>query len=238
MANQEPMTVNDLLDSIHVAYEQAQPSDGPSLSDDDGVIRLNLINKAIRRWEFDNDVRWRELYVYNVTGPTILAGVTSYPLTQTDFREFAGRLRLLRTDGAYAKVDLISPELFAKYVTTASTTKACITGNPSSGYTLHLLWSPATNDGTIGGTILFDYYKYAKKMAVPADIPEMSNPQFIVDYVVGELFVNDDVNLYTKFNGDALNALSNMRTANDATPPYASNTLENQGYADGIVMGL
>lgn len=237
------MTVKDICDAIHVAYEQA--TDTPAISDDDGVMRINLINKGIRRWATEDGVRWRELDVLNAIGPTVVAGQVVYPITQTDFKELGSKLRLIKTDGSLQKYSIVTTEYYTQnmdgnglVLDSEGKPAVCITGNPAVGYTINLGWIPNTNDGTVGGVMYFDYYKYANKVSLMTDIPEMSNPNFLIAYAVAELFVNDDVNLYTKFNGDALNDLSNMRVVNDALPPYASNAIENQGSADSIVMGV
>lgn len=237
------MTVQDISDDIHVAYEQA--TDTPAITDDDGALRLKLINKGIRRWQFENGVRWRELWVINATGPTITANTVSYPLTQADFRELGSEIRILKLDGSYTRAKVVAPEHYKEYMNGNGQVidnnpglVVAVSGNPSTGYFLNLGWVPTSGDPTVGGVIYFDYYKFAKKMTQMSDTPEMSNPGALVPYVTGELFVNDDVNLYTKFNGDFLNDLANMRDENDELPPYASNAIENQGNADAIVMGV
>jgi hypothetical protein len=242
MANVLPMTVQDISDDIHVAYEQA--TDTPALTDDDGLMRLKLINKGIRRWQYENSVRWKELDVLNAAGAVIVAGQIVYPITQSDFRELGSKIRIINLDGSKTIVDIVDSEYYRNYMNGTGLVQgynpprvAAISGNPSLGYSINLGWVPMATDNNIGGTIYFDYYKFAKKMALMTDIPEMSNPNFLVSYSTAELFVNDDVNLYTKFNGDALNDLSNMRDENDAAPPFASNSIENQGSADSIVMG-
>lgn len=231
-----PLTTQTIMDAAHIAYTQA--TDTPAITDDDGVLRLNLLNKGIDRWQFFNTTRWRELFVYNAAGPTIATNQVVYPITQTGFRELSSRLRILRTNGSYEFIAIVSPERYARYMndpapTTTETLNgnrvACITGNPASGYQINLGWIPTSTDPSTGGAIFFDYYKFANKMTTMADIPEMLNPQFLVGFIVGELFVDDDVNLYTKYSSDSNTLLDDMSAENDMLPDYESNAIEDQG---------
>jgi hypothetical protein len=227
------MTAQDLLDAIHIKYEQA--TDTPALTDDDGKIRMSLLNEGINRWETEDDTRWRELLVLNAVGPTIVAGTISYALTQTDFREFGSRIRFIKTDGTYFYVDITTVENLQRHINTVGyvnpTTgalQAAISGNRAVGYKLNLGWIPSATDATVGAIGYFDYYKWANRLVVVTDVPELSNPYFLIDFVTAELFVTDDVNLYTKFSSDASNKLDDMQTNNEAQPPYASSAIEDQ----------
>jgi hypothetical protein len=242
MASPAPLNTQTIQDAVHIAYTQA--TDTPLITDDDGILRLNLINKGIDHWQFFNQVRWRELYVYNATGPTIVANTIKYAIAQSDFRELSSRLRILRSDGSYEYVEIYSPEKYARYMDSLGTVAnpdgnrvACITGNPANGYQLNLGWIPSNTDPSTGGVIYFDYYKYANKMATMADIPEMLNPQFLVAFATGELFVDDDVNLYTKYSSDADDLLDDMAAENDLLPDYESNAVEDQGEWAGATTG-
>lgn len=234
------------MDAAHVAYTQA--TDTPLITDDDGVLRLNLLNKGIDRWQFFNNIRWRELYTYNATIGAITTAI-AYPLSSiTDFRELSSRIRLANTDGSYTYVTVYSPERYARYMDNKGTVDTpdgdrvcCITGNPSAGYQINLGWIPQTTDKEYGATIYFDYYRYAKKMVAMTDIPEMQNPQFLVAYITGELFVDDDVTLYQKYNSDATAILGDMSSENDLMPDYESNAIEDRGdiaATGGFAMGV
>ena len=73
------MKVNEILKSVHVAYEQA--ADAPALNDEDGQIRLNLLQKAVRRWSTDNVTKWNELFSVGDIGP-IQPGQREYDLPE------------------------------------------------------------------------------------------------------------------------------------------------------------
>lgn len=242
-----PLNTQTIMDAAHVAYTQA--TDTPLITDTDGVLRLNLLNKGIDRWQFFNGVRWRELYAYNASAGTVAASTIIYPLSSiTDFRELSSRLRIANTDSSYTYVTVVSPEKYARYMDAGGRVElpdgslgCCVIGNPSAGYQIHLGWIPQATDREIGGTIYFDYYRYAKKMNAMTDIPEMQNPQFLVAYITGELFVDDDTNLYTKYNSDSMNLLGDMSAENDVMPDYESNALEDRGdwaAGGGLAIGV
>lgn len=233
MSTTSAVTTQNILDAIHNKYEQA--TDTPALTDDDGIIRLNLMNEGINRWETEDDTRWRELLVLNATGSTISNLKVAYDLSQDDFRELASRIRFLRTDGTYFYADVVTPETLQRHINTAGYTnpttgalQVAISGNRGNGYQMNLGWIPKTGDATVGAVPYFDYYKWADHMETGDDIPEMANPYFLVDYVTAELFVNDDTDLYQKFNADATSKLDDMQTNNEALPPYASTAIEDQ----------
>lgn len=235
MASPAPLSTQTISDGINIKYTQA--TDTPLITDDDGILRLSLINEAIDRWQFFNNTHWNELLVINFQGPTIQAGVTTYSLDASDFRKLSSRLRLKCTDGSYRYVNIFSPQRFQRYLDSVGYVETddnglvcCISGNQAAGYQLNLGWVPgATQDPTTGATAYFDYYKFADKMQSMTDVPEMGNPQFIVSYATGELFVDDDVNLWTKYNTDAMNQLGDMSTDNDDMPDYESNAIEDNG---------
>jgi hypothetical protein len=236
MASPAPLTTQTISDGINIKYTQA--TDTPLVTDDDGKLRINLINEGIDRWQFFNNVRWRELLVLNFQGPTIQTNTVTYSIDASDFRELSSRLRLLCTDGSYKYVEIYSPQRYQRYMDSKGNVETddnglvcCISGNPSAGYQINLGWVPGalSGDVTVGAVAYFDYYKFADKMVSMTDVPEMQNPQFLVSYVTGELFVDDDVNLWTKFNTDAMNVLGDMSTDNDEMPDYESNAIEDNG---------
>jgi hypothetical protein len=246
MASPAPLKVQTIMDATHVAYTQA--TDTPLITDEDGILRLTLLNKGIDVWQFFRGVRWLELFLYNVQGPTITVGTVQYPIDQSDFRELSSRLRLLCPDASYKYVEVYSPQRYARYMNSLGTVETSdgslvctITGNIASGYTLNLGWIPKVGDGTVGAVAYYDYYKYANKMKTMTDIPEMRNPQFLVAFMTGELFVDDDVNLYTKYSSDATTLLSDMASENEALPDYESNAVEDAGEwaaGGGFAIGL
>ena len=181
------MKVNEILKSVHVAYEQA--ADAPALNDEDGQIRLNLLQKAVRRWSTDNVTKWNELFSVGDIGPILYVKSPS---------------QLTGEDGKFV----------------------AILGNPQIGHKLRLGWIPKSSDQEIGKTIIVKYYREPFIPTKLDDVLEMSDPNFAIAYVTAELFVNDDANLYTKYNSDAMILLANMRQRNELVPDGQFSGLE------------
>lgn len=197
------MEVKEILKSVHVAYEQAV--DAPTLSDEDGIIRLNLLQKAVRRWATDNVTRWNELFSITDIGP-IQTGQREYDLP----KEYS-------LSGGFYLQDSSTPILVKSpgQLTGESGRFVTILGNPQTGYKLRLGWTPKPSDQETGKVIVAKYYRKPLIPEKSDDILEMSDPDFAVAYVTAELFANDDANLYTKYNSDAMILLANMRQRNE-----------------------
>lgn len=221
----------------HLHRLVANDADTPASTDDDWTIRKDLMNQAIYAWENESDVLWRELWKKETSGGTVAAGTTSYTVSANDFKRPGGYLVL--DDGTnQTKIKIIPPHTAQKYQNDVRL--AYFTGNPQDGYTLNLLWTPATGDGTTGSTITYDYYKTADQLSASADIPEMPDPMFIVYYAGAEVKrMEDDLNSFTTLNAKAAQSLLQMRVANFTGSPYELSTLEDEGAdEDGYAFGL
>lgn len=208
------MKVNEILKSVHVAYEQA--ADAPALNDEDGQIRLNLLQKAVRRWSTDNVTKWNELFSVGDIGP-IQPGQREYDLPEGYSLSSGFYLQ-----GSSEPLRVKSPSQLTgedgKFVT--------ILGNPQIGHKLRLGWMPKSSDQEIDKTIIVKYYREPFIPTKLDDVLEMSDPNFAIAYVTAELFVNDDANLYTKYNSDAMILLANMRQRNELVPDGQFSGLE------------
>lgn len=217
------MTVQDILDAIHIGYEQAV--DTPSLNDEDGEIRFSLVKKAVRRWASDNTTLWNELFELVELGP-IEVDTQEYTLSANynlgDAFFIEGNSRPLRVVAPHQ----LSGET-GRFIT--------VLGNKKDGYRVRLGWKPAAEDQEVGLKIIARTYRDPFIPESPSDKLEMSDPEFAVAFVIGELFINDEPNLYTKFNNDALLLLANMRQRNERVTDGQFNGLETN---DGIGMGI
>jgi hypothetical protein len=209
MAFASQMTLQTLQDNIAVQYTNS--TDTPVFNDDDWNLRTALINSAISYWESQENVEWNQLWTNGGTTPTtVTASTTSYALP-TSFRKCGDYVRIILPSGSKATIELIDPKDRDTYINTP-TNKAYITGKPGA-YVLNTLWTPATGDAYTGGTWDIDYYKYATSLSAASDIPDMSNPMFIVHYVVAKLFQTQSPTNYTIHNNLAIDALENMMSS-------------------------
>lgn len=196
--------VTDILTKAHYEYEQST-DDVPALDSDDGVLRLELLHKGIKRWARDNGTRWDELYSITTIGPIVNADA-EYDLPADYYMPEAFYLQ-----GDSSPMEVRKP----RQVTGVESRFVYVLGNKSDGYKLKLGWTPATGDSEVGKTITAVYLREPVLPTLGTAKPEMSDYHFLISYIVAELFLNDDTELFAKHNKDALNLLANMRERND-----------------------
>lgn len=213
------LTEQSIQDQIHTLYEN--DPDTPATTDDDYLIRRNLINVAINRWENDMGYLWNELWtnttIYN-TGAvlTIVAGTATYA-TPDNFRFPGGYVSIYNGTDLVKKLRVVKPEEAQKF--DSETEYAYFRGDTANGHTLVL--NPAPTSDMNGYTIRYDYYKRATAMADADDTPEMSDPYFIVWNVVAELNKADNnIALYEAALGEAETRLKQMEVLNTMQPHY------------------
>ena len=193
------MTLEDILMGVQVNIDQS--NDPIDWDDDDTKVRINLINRGIRTWAADNVTRWQELYQTEEIG-TITQNSTEFSLPD-DFV----LLEAVWLDGD--RVEVREPQ-YAKdnglYV--------FVTGNKIDGYNLNLGWKVDEKDAQLGKNIKVLYYREPVQLVKHKDVPEMSDPNYLIAYASAEAMVSDDLNIYTKFTSDAQVLLANMRERN------------------------
>lgn len=218
-----PMTVQDIMDEIYVAVDN-DPTNSTN-QDDEWTARLRLVNMAIKAWERE-DVLWNELW--SPSTPGAVTSATSYPLDVNDFR-FAGSYMKFTLNGADTYLEIIKPEEAFKYTANNIGSKAVyITGNPSTGYSVNLTWTPSNGDGFFSATMSFNYYKSAKRMtATTTDKPEMSDPSYIVNFVAyRKNLYNGRSNVAQDYLTQTQDCMDSMKIRNAMRVHYGSSELE------------
>lgn len=233
MATNLPYDLQTLQDRIHTLVEN--DPDTPDTTDDEWTTRLNLINQAIGNWE-SADILWNELWT-TYTHPSVLTGTTTYALsTLADFRFPGGYIRLT-LNGITGYIQVIKPSQARQYIDGGGQA-AYFTGNNNAGWTLNLTWTPTANDGTLGATLAFDYYKYAIKPSGVSDKVEMSDPNYIIYWVAAQKnLLESNNNQYSVYDAQATECMDNMRTLNYQLPDYQDNRVEDIDVLHGAVLG-
>lgn len=220
-------TEADLQEAIHTIYES--DADTPDSTDDDYVIRRNLINVAINRWENNKGVFWNELWTNTTldsTGATLTIATndTTYPVP-TNFRFPGGYVKVYNGSTLYKTYRVVKPEQ-AQSLSDASE-YAYFTGNPNSGIVLNL--NPAPPAAMNGMTLRYDFYKYATKIAATTDVPEMGDPYYAVWAVVAELNKADNnIPLYESALAEAEERIKQMEVQNLMYANYQDWGMEDQ----------
>ena len=179
-------------------------------------LYVSLLNDAINVWENEQNTLWNELWVMNPPTFTITAGLASVPLP-TDFK-FIGagsiKLALANSTSVIGYPVKMLPEISLNPRTDQK--EFYISGNPTTGYTLYLGWTPATGDQEIGAVCSFYYYKHANLLVNPTDMPEMSDPMFMVYKAAASIMAQSgNVANYERLEELANNSLINMTILNN-----------------------
>lgn len=216
------MTQTQIQAAIHSLYEG--DNDTPSEGSDDWNLRQSISNAAINRWEHEDGTFWAELWTKledAADGDTTTTAATYTYDCPSDFKNPGGYVRLIDSDGGSTYYSVIPVDKVQLY-DNQDKNIVYFTGNPSSGYKLNFL---DTHDA--GLTISYEYYKTADTLSAAASVPEMSDPYFIVYFVISRLYKQDgQTNNYRDAFQEAEARLAQMRTTNMLPAPWQENRVE------------
>lgn len=190
-------------------------SDVPVEGDDEFTVGLRMANEAISRWAHYDGTYWKELYDTNQnngTGTqTITSGTTTYTAPD-DFQEAGGFVKILDGTTEMARYPIIEP---SEVQFQSASTKYCyFTGNQSDGYVLNL--NPAPGAELDGLDLDYVYYKKPTYIESKTDVPQMTNPYFIVHRMLAQQFRASRNPYYTSALRDAEDALRIMQIDNNS----------------------
>lgn len=209
------MTFDTIFEAYYNLYRLEKET--PASDDDEYAIGLRLANEAVNRWENYDGTYWKELFSTLSTtdqggDTTIVTNLGEYACPD-DMREPGGFVILRNTSGQrVARYDVIEPQ---DVQFKSDLAKYCFfTGNPGTGFTLHLNPDPGTD--VSGCTIDYTYYKQATKFAQGSDKTEMADPYFIVHRMLANRFRGSRNPYYNTAKQDAENALQMMQANNNS----------------------
>lgn len=184
------MTFADIYQAFYSLYRG--DSDVPASTDDEYIVGMRLANEAINYWSNFDDTYWNELFttlqsstqVSPALVTTITAGTTTYT-APTDFREAGGFVQIKDADGnVIQKYPII--EVQEAQFKGDNSSYCYFTGNPNTGYTLHL--NPSPNSALDGKEIDYVYYKKPTFFTTGTDVSEVADPYFIVHRMLAQQF--------------------------------------------------
>jgi hypothetical protein len=214
------LTLQTLQDQIHTNYTGA--NDTPAVGSTDWLIRLNHINRIIHEWSSQKGVEWNQLWTTGNPTPSVIANAdTTYPLP-ADYKRMGGYIRIVLPNGSKQPIKVIK-QMAAQKAIANGEQKVYVTGKPGS-YVLNLTWTPVTGDAYTGSTIEFDYYKYPLALSSAADVPEMSDPFYIVESVTAKLFQTQSPTNYNIHNNMAIDLLQQMMEENETADTEAGSS--------------
>jgi hypothetical protein len=206
------MTEQQILNAVYALYEG--DTENWETTSDEYLAGRVYCNVAINRWERLEGIRWRDLFTTLSAAAdgdkTLTAGDYDYDCP-SDFRFVAGGVRTIDTSGNSTYFNVIPPEKVAQMDDTSGNW-CYFTGSVKDGFILH--FNPDLTLST-GHTIAYEYYKSATTFTETTSVSEMSDPYFIVYFVLSRFFENDgeDGKAMKAFQ-EAEARLDQMRTEN------------------------
>lgn len=188
----------------------------PADTDDEFTIFVGLANEAINRWANYDNTFWKELYSTNQidgTGDSVLvAGQTEYS-GPTNMRVAGGYVRIFDNNGVTKqRIKILEPQDaqfqsdLARY--------AYFIGDPNNGFTLVL--NPASDTSTAGLNFDYVYYKTPDLLTNSNDVPQMSQPYFIIHRALANRFRGSRNPYYQAAKNDAEDVLKTMQMENNS----------------------
>jgi len=212
------MDFNSIYDSFYAQFRLE--SDAPASTEDEYMTGMILANEAINRWSNYDGTYWKELFTTlqasTQVSPTLVRTITTNDTTYvcpTDFKEAGGSVRLLDSDGNIRKRYSIIEAQEVQFKD-SNAAFAYFTGNPKTGYTLNL--NPAPEADLSGLAIDYDYYKTPALFTTGTDVPEMSEPYFIVHRMLANQFRGSRNPYYSSAKADAEDVLRTMQLDNNS----------------------
>ena len=222
------MTLSEILNKIHLLYEG--DTSYPSSGSEDYEVRKALVNAAIEAWENEN-VRWRELFVNledaSDGDKTATTSTTVYSVP-SDYRFISSFLYIEDSDGNKTYYTYIRPDDKIKI---SGSSKVFFETGGGSNKKINIV-------NPVNGTIHYSYYKKATKLSSPSDVPEMLVPDFIVYWVLAQLYEQDLRNdKVAQYQALAKQALDYMIVENETKPFNHTYQLPELDYEAGFVLG-
>ena len=213
------MLISECLTKIYKRFEKS--SDTPDPLTEDYVVRLEYVNASIDKWENELGVEWKELYK-TLTG-SLVNGVFNNTSALADFKKPAGKLYI--GSDVY---DYVRPERVAEETSLRPTRKIYTVTGSKGTYAIRVY--PA-----VSADFVLDYKKRATKYTTGVESTpeiEMSDPEFIIHDVLGQLYLDDDngsqANVSTQIATAKMDA---MKLANEVPPFNNNNDTPEDGFS-------
>lgn len=237
-----PMTYQTIIDNIQLLTLN-DPTAPASTTQEYSIYTQMINNMAIPTWENERGTLWDELWVDKADYATLVYEQGDIALP-ADFKFIGGGVIRLKYTGSTTDNPIIRafpvkklPEI--ELDPRQNLPEFYIYGNPSTGYKLKLGWIVQSGAAEIGATVNFRYYKFANQMVNLTDVPEMSDPMFIVYKVSAQVSANNfNMNLYQIMEDKANYSLLNMRMANDMASNFMDDYVKDIDQLTGMAPRL
>lgn len=215
---------------------RGQATNIPDAGDREYDIALQLGNNAIRKWDRADGVEWRELRTTLAEDIVRIAALdpghgetAGVAVTVADQTTYAAPSNMRKppafiTVGTREKVKVVSPAVADQYGGVSSA-YAYFTGSANTGYTLHF-----NNGSTAGDSIDYNYLRKPRMITAGSDVPDMSDPNFMIQEMLATRFLNNRNGFgYKIAKQEATLALQNMKIENNSGTEGNSDNLGGTG---------
>jgi len=156
-----------------------QAAEVPTLGGSEYTLWLEFINRGLEEWAASHD--WEELRViYKPTVNTMSGATLPLPL---NFGKLLGG-PVLYTDNITNGEEFPNIRYEQRGLYNSTDKYVYILGDSSGGY--NLIFHPATLSS--GASISIPYYATPTSLASPADVPNVPDPQYLVDRTIAFIF--------------------------------------------------
>lgn len=202
------MNLKEILQQIQV--QLGNGADEIDWEDDETLARITLANSGILTWATAQNTSWAELQKNIYLGEI-----------QTGKNEF----ELPKEIHKIEKIFIHDKIKFEFEITTLSRAMRdgrgfYIEGNAKTGRKLKLAQIITSDDILAGKNISIVGIKAPDPLKNADDVPEMSDPTFIVDYVCAMVSTDDDLNKYTIFSTNYAQKLNDMVALSNSYDNY------------------
>lgn len=208
------MDLSDLFAAYYIQYRTEAVT--PNSSSDEFIIFTGLANEAINRWANYDNTFWKELYTTNQiddSGDTLIAANTQQYETSATFRIAGGFVRLFDNLGnTQVRLPIIEPQDVQFQADIAL--YAWFQGDPNNGFTLNI--NPTPISSWVGLNIDYVFYQIPNLLANATDLPQMSQPYFIVHRSLANRFRGSRNPYYQAAKNDAEDVLKTMQMENNS----------------------
>lgn len=206
------LTEESIINIVYSLYET--DTTNWEATEEEYLAARQYANVAIRRWEFYDNTKWRELFSTLTASTeeslvkTLTAGTYTYT-APVDMRSPSSWVRTLDGSDNPTFWTVIGNEKSAQYAN--SSDKVCwFTGNFKDNFVLNFNSNVTL---TTSHTINYEYYKTASVFSATTSTTELPDPYFIVYFILARFLKNDGEDNMEELQ-EADDRLETMRVSN------------------------
>ena len=209
------MLIEDLMEDLYFEFEKS--ADTPDKDSEDYKVRLRYVRKAIRNWENEEGIEWKELF--GTISGTLASGIyndNSGANTLENFKRPAGFLKI-----GEDKYEYVRPEALEKEVRENPSKKIYSVLGSKGTYSIQVY-------PVISADFTLNYRKEATVFTTGSEVThiEMSDPEFIISYVLAQLYLDDQNSQQATVEMQiASSKMDAMKLANETQPFFQDNTV-------------